>query len=534
MTDPLRTPRSSLSLKLRLGIGAGLLGLGTLLTASMLYLGLNDVARRLDTALASETRMARYATLSQQTATFLVVATEAVQIGQPADVRADRVRPILTQIYRTFENLRKDVEEAVFQAQSLGLDEQSRYGTQSLGLARMEAMLVSTERGLTTNEDDPLVLRGYIDSFASSFDPLLSQAVTTEVLFRNTILNGIEVLRHRLTLTAIVIAGLTIVMVATFYFALVRPQFQRLDQLRTAAQKIGREDFDVALPATRLDEIGKLAEETNHMAAALAGRKAEVQAEWARLNDTIAQRTKELRAANATLEENDENRRRFFADVSHELRTPLTVILMEAQIGKQEAPEAEAVFQTIEKRAARLNRRIDDLLRIARSETGKLLMEPVDVPVQELLQDVKDEIQAELNNAGMKLRVQDGANSLLTCDPNWVRQVLASLIRNAIRHARQGGVVGLSTRTSGSDLILSVTDNGPGIPVDQQHQIFDRFVQDTTSVARDGFGIGLALAKWVIKAQNGKICLVSPVPGESALGRFPGTKISVRLPLKTN
>ncbi len=67
---------------------------------------------------------------------------------------------------------------------------------------------------------------------------------------------------------------------------------------------------------------------TNRMAAALAARQAHVQAEWGRLEEEIAQRTAELRAANAQLEAVDARRRRFFADVSHELRTPLTVILM--------------------------------------------------------------------------------------------------------------------------------------------------------------------------------------------------------------
>lgn len=534
MINHLSPLRSSLSLKLRLGIGAGLLGLGTLLTALILFLGLNDVAHRLDTALASETRIARYATLSQQTATFLVVATEVIQFGQPADVRADRISPVTNQIYRTFEKLRSDVEDAVRQAQSLGLQEQSRYGSQSLGLARMEAMLVNTERGLTTGDEDPISLRGFIDSFASGFDPLLSQAVTTEVLFRNTILSGIDVLRQRLALTALAIAGLTVVMVAIFYFALIRPQFRRLDQLRVAAQQIGREEFDVTLPVTRHDEIGKLSAETNRMASALADRKKQVQTQWALLSETIAQRTEELRTANNTLEEIDENRRRFFADISHELRTPLTVILMEAQIGKQATPDAAAVFATIESRAARLNRRIDDLLRIARSESGQLALEPTPGPISGLVRDVTDEIQPEFDNAGMELIVGSIPEVSVTCDQNWLRQVVVSLFRNAIRHARIGGVAHLSAKVCANSLNLSITDNGPGIPSGQQDRVFDRFVQGAGSANGHGFGVGLALAKWVVEQQKGEITLTSPVPRDISLGNAPGTKISVRLPRTTD
>lgn len=520
----------SLSLKMRLGLGAAALGAATLLTAGILYLGLQQVASRLDTALASEQRMARYATLSTQVATFLVIGTEAIQTGQTAEIRMDRLDPVINQINGTFLRLRADVEDAVLAAETLGLDAQSRYGTQSLGLARMEAMLGNTLQGLSADTDDTARLRAHIDTFASSFDPLLSQAVNTEVLFRNAILTSIDALRRMLILASLVIAVLTIGVVALFYFGLIRPQFSRLDRLRAAAHQIGQEDFDITLPVTRPDEIGQLYTETNRMAAALSARYETVQAEWARLNDTIAQRTEDLRNANAKLSEIDENRRRFFADVSHELRTPLTVILMEAQIGRQAAPEAAEAFATIEARAARLNRRIDDLLRVARSDSGQLALEAEAVSGDALLSDVTKEIQAEIDNAGMMLERAGGAKVALSCDPNWIRQVMVSLISNAIRHAREGGKVRLEAEETGDDVVLSVTDNGPGIPAADQVRIFDRFAQ-AGQTQEQGFGIGLALAHWVIEAQGGQITVTSPVDRAQSLGAAPGTKISVRLPV---
>ncbi|WP_171173091.1 HAMP domain-containing sensor histidine kinase [Ruegeria sp. HKCCD8929] len=523
-------PKSALSLKTRLGFGAAILGAGTLLTAAILYLGMQAVADRLETALASDARMARYATLSTQAATFLVVATEAVQTGQPPEIRADRLAPVSDQLRRTFGQLRADVEDAVAAAGALGLDEQSRYGTQSLGLARMEAMLDNTLRGLRTDTDDKARLRAHIDTFASSFDPLLSQAVNTEVLFRNDILSGIENLRRRLAVTALVIAVLTIPIAGWFYFSLIRPQFRRLDRLRDAAHQIGQEDFAVALPATRNDEIGQLYSETNRMAAALLARQDELQAEWARLNDTIAQRTEELRAANASLAEIDENRRRFFADISHELRTPLTVILMEAQIGRQGLGNEQEAFTTIESRAARLNRRIDDLLRVARSDSGQLALEPQTVPLADLIAAVTEEIQAELDNAGLTLTTPDLPEVNLFCDPNWIRQVLVSLIRNTIRHARDGKLVSLNAQPVDGMVEISVTDNGPGIPAADQAQIFERFVQGGTGNAQ-GFGVGLALARWVVETQDGQIALTSPLPRAETLGDAPGTKVALRLPL---
>ena len=520
-----------LSLKARLGIGAAILGAGTLLTALILYLGMQMVAARLETALQAETRMARYAALSTQAATFLVVATEAVQTGQPTDERMARITPIVSQIHTTFQGLSDDVEKSVLAAQHLGLDAQSRYGTQSLGLARMKAMLESTMTGLQEDTDDRARLRAFIDSFATGFDPLLSQAVNTERLFRNATLAGVADVRHRLSATAVGIAGLTLLAVGWFYLGLIRPQFRRLDRLRKAAAQIGQADFAIALPEERKDEIGALYEQTNRMAEALSERQDAVNAEWDRLNETIAERTRALQSANEQLSEIDENRRRFFADVSHELRTPLTVILMEAQIGQQQGADATEAFATIQSRAARLNRRIDDLLRVARSDTGQLALDTQEVNLSDLMRAVLEEVQAELETADMELSVGTLPDATLCSDPNWARQVLVGLIRNAVRHAREGGKVSLGAAFRDTFVDVLVTDNGTGLDASAQDRLFSRFEQGDVGRSQ-GFGIGLALSKWVIEEQGGDIRLISPVPREAALGPADGTQVVVSLPRK--
>ncbi len=506
-----------------------MLGAVTLLTAVILSIGMARVADRLDASLASDTRLARYSVLSIQVSTFLVIATEAIQTGLPTNIRTDRILSVMDQIQRTFGQLQDDVKKAATQARALGIDEQSRYATQSLGLARMEAQMQSVKLGLLEDTTDQTRLRAHLDIFSTGFDPLLHQAVHTERLFRNKILDGIKQLRQRLAQSALAISGLTVVMVAGFYLILIHPLFQRLNGLRAAAQKIGKEDFSIALPTTSKDEIGQLYFETNRMAATLAARQAEVQAEWSRLNETIAQRTKELRDANISLENVDENRRRFFADVSHELRTPLTVILMEAQIGRMGSPDSEASFVTIEASAKRLNRRIDDLLRVARCDSGQLALEKMHLDLAQIAADVTDEIQCEIDTAGMTMTTEQLPTLPVCGDPNWLRQVLVSLIRNAIRHAREGHIVHFSAEQIDDTIELTVTDNGPGIAAEDQILIFGRFAQSGPANAQ-GFGIGLALARWVIEAQDGTITATSPLPRDTALGDAPGTQISVRLP----
>ncbi len=517
------------SLKARLGIGAALLALGTLATAATLWAGMSRVADRLDAALVSERRMARYAVLSTQASTFLVIATEAVQAGQPTATRLERLDPVIGQMQSTFIGLHADVAAAVARAGTLGLDAQSRYGTQSLGLARMEAMLDSTMRGLGEETLDPARLRAHIDTFASSFDPLLGQAVNTEVLFRSRALEGIASLRQALMASALVIAVLTIAAVTAFYTGLIRPSFRRLDRLRDAAERIRQEDFAFALPDTRNDEIGQIYGETNRMVAALKARQQAVQREWTQLNDTIAERTQALSAANSRLAETDENRRRLFADVSHELRTPLTVILLEAQIGRKTGGPGAEAFATIETRAARLSRRIDDLLRIARSENGQLMLDIGPAALGPLIDEVRAEIQAEIDNAGMTLEIVPVPRAMLHCDPNWIRQVIVSLVRNAVRHAREGGRIRIEATAGPEGVAIAVADNGPGIPGPDQSRIFERFAQGAAGTAQ-GFGVGLALAAWVARGHGGTITATSPLPRAEALGATPGTKIVVRLP----
>lgn len=519
-----------IQLRIRLALAAAVLGASAIAAAGTLYFGMQAVASRLDAAVVAERRMARYATLSTRVSTLLVIATEAVQTGRPVDARLSRLAPVASNISETFVRLHADLEHAVAEAQALGIDQQSRLGTQSLGLARMQALQQRLMEELAVETASQVRLKASIDSFASSFDPLLNQAVNAETVFRGQALQSIEDLRTRLNWAALVLAAGSLVLAFGGYWGLVRPQFSRLTLLRDAARRIGAADFSASLPDTQADEIGEIYRETNRMALALAAQRDQVSAEWSRLNEVIAERTVALRSANARLEEVDANRRRFFADVSHELRTPLTVILMEAQIGRQASagqPE-EASFGTIEARATRLNRRIDDLLRVARSDSGRLELEAIAEPVPRLAEQVQEEVRAEIANAGMDLAVGEPPDVDVLCDPNWLRQVLVSLIRNAIRHAREGGQLAFYIEAQGDDVRFILRDNGPGIPPDQHQRLFERFARSSASKAQ-GFGIGLALARWVVEEQGGRISLVSPVDPPHALGPAPGTELRVVL-----
>jgi hypothetical protein len=531
-----RWVEKSRSLKARFGAGAGLIGIVALLSGALTVFGMARISEQIDASLAAERRIARYAVLSTQISTFIIVATEAIQSGLSPEDRAERLDPPAKDIGLTFSMIRSDVGQAVAEARPLGFDEQSRRASRSIEIARMEALFRATQAGLVSRDAGAERARGHLDAFSLAFDPLLNGAVTEEIRSRDEILARMERLRGRLTQLAIAISAIAALLPIAFHLGLVRPQMGRLDLVRQAAQRIGRGDFSVAPSSDDSDdEIGRLFAETNRAASALARREAEVEREWARLNDTIAERTEELRAANTRLARTDEDRRRFFADISHELRTPLTVILMEAEIGLKDGANPSQSFEVIRARAQRLNRRIDDLLRIARSESGRIELQHEPLDLNLIVEEALAEALAEIGTAGMRAEICSGGAIRVRGDRNWLRQVIAGLVRNAVRHAREGGRIALHTGTDAGFGCVHVVDAGPGIDTEDQARVFDRFDRGRfdrgRGVASDGFGIGLALARWVIEQQGGRIALESPVTGAFRLGEAPGTMITACLPL---
>ncbi|TCO71212.1 sensor histidine kinase [Rhodovulum euryhalinum] len=519
------------TLKARLALGAGLIGLVAILSGALTLSGMWQVSEHIEESLNAERRIARYSVLSTQISAFIVISAEAVRTGRtPAD-RAARMEPATRGLERTFAAMRADLEAAVAQARAEDLDEQSRRATQSIAIARMEALFTSARDGLLSGRTGEDEARAYLAGFSQTVDSLLNTALGDEMRIRDGILASIVELRRRLTLMALGVSALAAGMFGAFHFGLVRPQLGRLDLARQAAQRIGREEFDVVLPEGHDDEIGRLFAETNRAARALAERRAEVEREWARLNDTIAERTEALRAANAALARTDEERRRFFADIGHELRTPLTVIMLESELGMKGAGDPRAGFETIRARAQRLNRRIDDMLRVARSESGRieLAREPCDLG--RLAAEAVADIRPEIDTAGLAIAVDAAPGLRVWGDSDWLRQVIAGLVQNAVRHAAAGERLAVSVAAEGELGVVRVIDNGPGVPPDEVGRVFARFHRGAAGPRPAGFGIGLALAKWLVEQMGGAIALESPVPWAARLGDAQGTLVALRLPL---
>lgn len=529
--------RAMRSLRARLLLSAALIGTIAVLASSLTIRATTLMSDQLQEIVAAEQRIQRYSMLANGVGSVIVVLYEAAQADLEPQVLDARLSGLVRNTQRTFAFIREDLDRTVAEAGRIDIDEQSRRATRSIGVARMEALFNATLERIKAASQDTSDrsqranrIQGQINAFSIGFDPLLNAAITEERRVRDVAVVEVEVLRERLTRVALAVGALAVLSVSGFYLVLVRPQLGRLDRLRLASEQIGRENFEVDLPRGVDDEIGRVFAATQEMAKSLARRKSDVQDEWSRLNQTIEERTQELSAANAALAKRDEDRRRFFADVSHELRTPLTVILMEAELALKSGEAEEGPYGVIRSRAERLNQRIDDLLRIARSDTGALELVTSEFDLGEAAEKAVADMQRVAEAAGMTITLNRDAAQPVKGDRNWVRQVITGLLENAVRHARDGGMVRVDVCQNGQDAQVQVVDNGPGIPREHLESVMSRFEQAGGTAASKGFGIGLSFARWIIEGQGGRITLTSPVPKELRQGTATGTLVTVFLP----
>ncbi len=197
------------------------------------------------------------------------------------------------------------------------------------------------------------------------------------------------------------------------------------------------------------------------------------------------------------------------AIVSHDLRGPLNAIVLACDALRAElgAAEREACVAGIERAASRCVRMLKDLLGVVHIESGELALRPGWFDAGELIRSVAGDHQPAAAAAGNPLTVAIGDGDLLVyADRDRLHQAIANLIANALVHAR-GAPVELGARRGDDVVVLTVADRGPGIPLADQAQVFDRFRQ--LGRDRGGAGLGLAIARGLVAAQGGTLTLVS-------------------------
>jgi signal transduction histidine kinase len=267
------------------------------------------------------------------------------------------------------------------------------------------------------------------------------------------------------------------------------------------AEQLNPDDLSQRLPVVGKDEFAQLASTMN-------GMLARIEIAFTKLRLTL------------------ERERRFTADASHELRTPLTAITANASLtlnGDTSLDEYRESMQSINLAANMMRRLIEDLLLLARSDSGQLQLNYEQVNIFDLMTWAIDMVRKNDAQAIIQIQlVADGES--LWGDPTHLLRVLVNLLKNAIRHTPAAGKITLAAAHQDKQVVLSVTDTGDGIAPEHLAHLGERFYRPDSSRAREygGTGLGLAICKGIVEAHQGSMHIDS-TPGK-------GTTVSITLP----
>lgn len=234
------------------------------------------------------------------------------------------------------------------------------------------------------------------------------------------------------------------------------------------------------------------------------------------VQDITARRTMEdeLRASKERAEEASKAKSEFLSCMSHELRTPLNAILGFAQLLKIKSSEAlsaesAAYVDDIAQAGAHLLGLVTDILELSRIEAGSVKIQLESVSLGEAIADATSLVRSDCADRQIALHLSEtiGTAERIAADPMRLRQVLINLLSNGIKYNAAGGAIHIEVQDVGGDLLrISISDEGPGIPVDRQDELFEPFNRlNFEKSGIDGVGIGLAISKGLVEMMGGSI-----------------------------
>lgn len=237
-----------------------------------------------------------------------------------------------------------------------------------------------------------------------------------------------------------------------------------------------------------------------------------------------------LLRADRSLRLADQRKDEFLATLAHELRNPLAPIRTGLQLlSRQPAggDQLKGVTDMMERQMSQLLRLIDDLLEVSRISTGKLVLQRERLDLRRVVDMALEACQPLIARGGHQLTVTlPDQEVCVDGDLTRLAQSLSNLVNNAAKYTPDGGRIQVSLACEGSDAVLTVTDDGIGLPPDTIARVFDMFAQVNRSLerAQGGLGIGLALVRSLVQMHGGQVSAASPGAGQ-------GSTFTLRLPL---
>jgi heavy metal sensor kinase len=220
--------------------------------------------------------------------------------------------------------------------------------------------------------------------------------------------------------------------------------------------------------------------------------------------------------------------RQFSAALAHELRTPLAGLRGEIELALRARGTTDAqqrAFSSQIEEIDRLTRMIDQILTLARAESGQLRLTFAPVEVGGLAASLVEQLDPVAQARSMTLRCERSAAVTVDGDPGWLQRMLLNLIGNALKFSNEGGRVVVRVSRQGGTARVDVEDTGIGLTAEDATRVFERFFRadDARSSTTDGAGLGLSLVKWIAERHGGAVAV------QSRLGE--GTTFTVTLPV---
>lgn len=363
----------------------------------------------------------------------------------------------------------------------------------SNALRELDPLWEAVQLRVAILEKNPLLS----NEFGTAFSKLKEERLVLIGALDNLLDSWNQELQSRSSQRGTIVQTLLVVDIAIFFLVIVvvRQSLNPLEIITRGLSRVKEGIYGEKINYKAADEIGELVNTFNIM------------------SDTIKQKTEEAKATDVAKDE-------FLSMITHELKTPLVPIqgyvdiLLGEHLGTLTEKQKERL-KIIKTSSESLLRIISDLLDAQKLELGKLVVKKENHDIKDTIDRAIESLQPRALENKVTIKQHLNKEIIIPHDPERIRQVLTNLVKNSLDVVEpNSGLIEIFVEDSAMEIKISVKDNGPGIPIDKQENLFKKFYQVDTSLTREvgGSGLGLAICKGLIEGHGGSI-LAESTPG---------------------